>query len=189
MELQQQFDDLVAQSLIQIGQGLIHEQKRRARHESPGNGHPLLLAAGQTRRVLNRPISQSNPFEHLGDPGCAHGLRDPSRSEAKFQIPGDSQVRPQGQILEDHSDVALCGRDPNDSVFRNDALAQQDNPFIRCSKPGKDTEYGRLAASGWTVEDQAFSAGGAKRELIQDAPAIVALGHVSKLDGSHARLP
>ncbi len=56
---------------VQVRKGFVHEQHRRFRSQGSGNGHTLLLAAGQLRRVA--------VHEHtdLHDPGySAHGQVD-----------------------------------------------------------------------------------------------------------------
>jgi hypothetical protein len=62
---EQQFDDALAGGRIQVAGGLVGEQHRGIGGEGPGDGHPLLLAAGQLVRVMA--LAGGEP--HFGEDG------------------------------------------------------------------------------------------------------------------------
>ena len=73
---------LQAQLGVQIGQGLIHEQHRRLRGQGAGDGHPLLLAAGELCGVAVHKHADLHDAGHPADgevdllPGELAGLGD-----------------------------------------------------------------------------------------------------------------
>ena len=89
-----------AQLGIQVGQGLVHEQYRGLRGQGTGNGHALLLAAGQLRRI---PVHEHADLDDAADPadgqvdllfGQLPGLHDdfPVLAEAELSIQGKACV-------------------------------------------------------------------------------------------------
>ena len=62
---------LQAELGVQVGQGLVHEQHRGLRGQGAGDGHPLLLAAGQLGGVA---VHEHADLYDAGDP--AHGQVD-----------------------------------------------------------------------------------------------------------------
>ena len=65
VEVPQHADDLPARAGIQGPRGLIRQNHRRAAHQRPGDGNPLLLAAGQLRRKVVPVVEQSDPVDHF----------------------------------------------------------------------------------------------------------------------------
>ena len=64
----QQLEDLHAGAEVEVARGLVGDEQRVAGGEGPGDGHPLLLAAGQLARVVVQPLGQPHLVEHLGGP-------------------------------------------------------------------------------------------------------------------------
>ena len=56
---------LQAELGVQVGQGFVHKQHRGFRGQRPGDGHPLLLSAGQLRRVA---VHKHADFHDAGHP-------------------------------------------------------------------------------------------------------------------------
>ena len=54
---------------VQLTGRLVGEQDARSRGQRPGQGHPLLLAAGQLVGPLIGMAGQADQVQHLGDPG------------------------------------------------------------------------------------------------------------------------
>ena len=72
--------------LVEGGGGLVAEQHRRADGERAGDGHPLLLPAGQLRRVGPGALSQPHQIQQLGGPAPALGPADPGELERVLDV-------------------------------------------------------------------------------------------------------
>ena len=82
-------EDLPGGLAVQVARRLVGEDQRRLGHQGAGDGHPLLLPAGQLRRPVIQPVGQAEDLGH--------------RPEA---LPGGGVVGPAGQ-LERQPDVLL----------------------------------------------------------------------------------
>ena len=54
-----------AQLGVEVGERLVEQQHRRGVDQRPGQGHPLLLAAGQLVRIASRVAGQLDQLEGL----------------------------------------------------------------------------------------------------------------------------
>ncbi len=68
VEFEQQVADVLAGGLVQRPGGFIGEQDARAGDEGTGQGHALLLAAGQLSRVVAGAVREAHLGQHLIDP-------------------------------------------------------------------------------------------------------------------------
>jgi len=50
--------DLTGRDPVEVTGGLISHQNRRVRHNSPGNGNPLLLASRELGGIMVHPVRQ-----------------------------------------------------------------------------------------------------------------------------------
>jgi hypothetical protein len=64
---------------VEAGEGFVHEQQLGPRGEGPGDGHALLLAAGQARRIVALAPGQPHFGQHGPGPGLALGRGTPGR--------------------------------------------------------------------------------------------------------------
>ena len=64
----------VAQARVEVRERLVEEDQLRGRGERPGEGDPLLLAAGELVHRAAGLAAEPDQLEHLGDP-LAVGLR------------------------------------------------------------------------------------------------------------------
>ena len=55
--------------MVQIPGGLVGQQDPRPVGDGPGDGDPLLLAAGKPARPMARPLAQADQSQELGGPG------------------------------------------------------------------------------------------------------------------------
>ena len=76
--LEQQADDLVAGTLVEVAGRLVRQQHRRVVHKGAGHGHALALAAGEMRGHMVGAIGQTHTGEQGGRSGA---LRRPDRSD------------------------------------------------------------------------------------------------------------
>ena len=95
--------EAAAQLDVEVGEGLVEQQQARLRRQCAGQGHALLLAAGQFMGVALAQGAEIDQFEHLG--GDALALR--VLADAEGDVLGHRQVREQRVVLEHHADAAL----------------------------------------------------------------------------------
>ena len=99
----------LAKGGVEIGERLIEQDHSRARCQSPGQRHPLLLSAGQLMWQSLFGSGQSDQFEDLANPPvilpAAIVLDEPIA-----HVGGDGQVGEKGVVLKHHPDAAPLGR-------------------------------------------------------------------------------
>ena len=88
-QLFQQPHDVVPGALVQVPGRLVGQQHLGLLDQGPGDGHPLLLAAGQLRRQVPQPLPQPEVLQRGAWPGrparparCPAGPAPPPRSPA-----------------------------------------------------------------------------------------------------------
>jgi hypothetical protein len=85
---------------VEVGEGLVHEEGLRLPDDGPPERHPLPLAAGEGLRLA---------VEEVLDGEDARGLIHTGVEREAHVLP-DVHVRVERVVLEDHSDIALAGR-------------------------------------------------------------------------------
>lgn len=141
-----------AQLFIQRAEGFVHQHQLRFEHQRPGQGHPLLLAAGQLRGIT---LGEGVQLDHAQDALYAItnvALVQAAHGQRERQVFGDRHVREQSVVLEHHADVALVRRHVVDG-----APGQQDFPGSRGLEPGEHHQAGGLAGAGWPEQGQEFT--------------------------------
>ena len=138
---------------VQIGQGFIHADDGGARHQRAGDGHALLLAAGELAdgffQLLVGKVYLPGDVPHLlVDLGLAQFLN--------FQAEGDVVVHrhggEQGVALEHDADIPLFDRHPG-NVLVVDAHRAAD----RLDEARNGAQCGGLAAAGRAQEGEKFA--------------------------------
>ena len=119
---------------VQVGEGLVEEQHVRLDAEGAGQGHALLLAAGealgQTVGILVDLHELHELVGLLGDLGLGQLLV----LQAELHVLAHGEMGEDGVILEDHADVALGGVQVVDAlvveveVAALDAVEARDHP-------------------------------------------------------------
>ena len=111
-ELAEQRHHPLAVRSVQVAGGLVGQQKRGLNGEGPGDGHPLLLAAGHFSRDVRFAVGQPHHLQ-LFD-GSLLGLR--GRNAVQLQRQGDiflgSQNGQEIELLEDKADPAAADEGP-----------------------------------------------------------------------------
>ena len=160
-----QLDDLgphlIAQLGIQVGQGLIHQQHLGLPDNSPADGHPLTLAAGEGLGL---------PIQILGDVQDLSGLVNPA-VDLRFvhlpQLQGKGHVLPHGHVgvqgvaLEHHSDVPILGLYVVDQLAVDVQLALGD-----VLQAGNHPQGGGLAAAGGAHQNNKLLVGDLQVEVV-----------------------
>ena len=94
-DLPQQHEDLLAGPGVQRSGRLVGEDDLRAGHQRPGDGHALLLAAGELRRTVPGLIGEPDLVEHRTQPGgVGLGAGQPQRRLACAAVTTRQKERP-----------------------------------------------------------------------------------------------
>ena len=127
---------------IECGQGLVEKQNFRVLSQRASEGHSLLLAAGELRRLARAQARQSNHLERLPHLSLDVGLADLVHLQAEGDVLRDGHMREECVGLENGVDPAL----PDGHVV--DALpAEQDLAPIRGLQTGDAAQQRGLAAA------------------------------------------
>ena len=164
---------LLAQVLVQGTQRLVHEQQAGLVDGGAGQGHALLLAAGELRWTT---LAHSPPAAPCAAPPrparVDAGLRHLPHAQRKADVLRHRHVREQGVVLEHHADVAPVGRDGHGVAPRHAHGASRGR-----DETGRDAEQRRLA--GAARPDDREELAGFDREIgrLQRHEVAIALGH------------
>ena len=136
---------------VQIGQRLIHEKHLGMDDNGPGQGHSLLLAAGQ---ALRQAVLVFVDFYHLKNfihPILHVLLRHLADFQAVFHVLAYRQVGEDGIALKHHADVPFLGRNIVD-----DLVVKFDGSPLDAVKPGNHAQQSGLAAPGGPQQGKEF---------------------------------
>ena len=139
------------QFAVQGAQRFVQEQDPRLIDDGPGDGHALLLAAGQVDDVGMFIAVEVDQFQGIADlvADIIAGLAVDFRTEG--DIFGDVHMGKKRIILEHRIDLAPVRRQLGDI-----GSLKEDAPFIRRLKTGDEAERRRLAAAAGAEEGDKF---------------------------------
>ena len=155
-------------------------------HQGPGDGHPLLLAAGEPGDAALFKAVQGNQGEHLPDPGFDFVLGELLLPQGEGHVFKDVQVGEKGIFLKDRVDISLVGG------HVVDALAQEDHvSLVGGFKAADEPEERSFAAAGGTQKGEKFVVVNVQVDIFQDGLLPVeGFGDVFQLnDFFHGRPP
>ena len=98
---------VLAQSQVQRRQGFVQQQHLGLVHQRPGNGHPLLLAAGEGINAAVFVAAQADNFQHFIHPAVNFVLGQLGHLQSEGDVVVHIQVREQGVALEHGVDLPL----------------------------------------------------------------------------------
>ncbi|MNO34326.1 hypothetical protein D3C76_243580 [compost metagenome] len=101
---------VLAQLLVQGAERFIHQYQLRFEHQRPGQGHALLLAAGQLAGIALGERIELDHVQHALHAFADIGLAEVAHRQRECKVLGHGHVREQGIVLEHHADVALVRR-------------------------------------------------------------------------------
>ena len=156
--------DGVAQALVEVGEGLVHQEQRRLRGKGAGKGYALLLAARQHVRVTILEMADAEPRERVVRP--LHGGPSRHAPQAEEDILAGRQVREQGVVLEHEPDVAILRLD--EGPRRGDhPSVDRHRAGIRVLHAGDDPEERRLPGAGLPHQARDVSPRDLQRNLVK----------------------
>ncbi len=170
---------------VQRAERLVEQQHGRVEHQRPGQGHPLLLPAGQLAGPALGERAEMDQVDGLPHPGLQLLLGQLPVTQAEGHIVEHGEKREQRVALEHRVDVPLVGRN-----HRHVDVVEQYPAGRRLLEPGDQPQRGRLAAARGTEQREELPAGHGQVDLV-DGELNEALGQRHQLDLSsgHCSLP
>ena len=174
-QLAQPEPGLLAQLGVEVGERLVEQEQARVVDQGPGQGHALLLAAGELVRVARRQRLQADLGQDvvhlLGD----DVLGDPPQLQPVGHVVLDGLVRPERVGLEDQAEVALLGRDHlADGRVEEDLVVERDAALVGVIEAGDGPQQGGLPRAGGAEQRHHLAA----RDVEGDAPQDLVLAQL-----------
>jgi len=158
VEFEEHVDDRSARFVVEVAGRFVGEENFRAVDKSAGQGHALLLAAGELRRVMAGAVAEADATEDFagGLLRAAHAAQL-ERHENIFQR---GQRGEELETLENETGGGIAqGGDGVLVEVVEAAAVERDVPGGRPVETGAESEQGGLAAAGGS-DDGAVRAGG-----------------------------
>ena len=174
---------LLPQPPVEGAERFVHEHQVRLEHQCAGDGHPLLLPAGELPglAVLEtlQPHQLERPVHLLPPPGRIHF----PHFERERQVLSYREMREQGVVLEHHPDPALPGRGIGDFL-----PPQADRTAGRDFEAGQHHQAGGLPAAGRPEQRQELSLLHLEVETVHDEDfPVVGFGDAPEFDIGRVR--
>ena len=142
---------ILPQPQIQGAQRLVQQQDLGLVDQGPGDGHPLLLAAGELGDLSVLKAPEADDVQHLLDPPVdLHGVKL-GDAQAEGNVVVDVQMGEEGVALEDGVDLPAVGRQIVDLLTVKQHLARR-----RRQKSADDPQGRGLAAARGPQQRQKF---------------------------------
>ena len=163
---------------VQGGGGLVKAQNVRMQRQSPGNGHPLLLAAGELVGIVARPVGKT----HLGQQLPSGGLNVRLTLAATLlcqQLPGQCDVLQgrvlgeQVEVLEHKAEVEALGADllfllgGRVRSVKNHIVVDGNGSTIRCFQKVQTPQQRGFAAAGGPDDGEGLPLFQGKADVIE----------------------
>ncbi len=126
---------------VEIGERLVHQERRRLAHDGPTHGHPLPLTTGEGLRLAIEVLGDLEGLGGVLDPPPDVVLRHLAELETERHVVEHRHVRVEGIVLEHHGDVPVLGWDVVHHPIADLQLALAD-----VLQPGDHPQQGGLAA-------------------------------------------
>ena len=150
-------------SQIQRSQRFVQKQYLRAVHQSAGDGHPLLLAAGKLVDTAAVKALQADHLQHFGDALADLFLRHFRDTQAEGNVFKHVQVREQRILLEHRVDLPLMGRNVIDPHTVKGNITGSGR-----SKPADDPQRRGLATAAGAKQCEEFKIVDVKIDVIEN---------------------
>ena len=177
-------------AVIDIARRLVCEQELRPADHRTGNGHALLLSAGQGMRQGIEMTGQADPFEQFRHIFADRRFASPRDAQRQRDIIQRAQMLDQPEILKHDADTPAQRRDavPADA---GRVLAEQGQPAARRLQAEiHQLQQARFSSSTGPGDKLERALLDRETDIAEDrrAPGIAEL-HLVKLDHGAARLP
>ncbi|MCY1234030.1 hypothetical protein D9M72_465980 [compost metagenome] len=172
----------LAQFQVERGERFVQQQHIRARRQGAGQGHPLLLAAGEFGGTAAGQVFHLHQGQHLLDPARDGVALQSLHLQAEGDILGHAHVREERIVLEHGIDPALVGRELVHAL-----AADLDGAGGDLLEAGDGTQQGGLAAARRAKEGEELVVADADRDIVQRRSHFgiigIALADALHLDG------
>jgi hypothetical protein len=108
-DLPQFVEQILAQSRVQGAQRLVQHEQARGGGQAPGQGHALLLAAGQVEHLPAAVAGQAHQRQHLFNARRLPGLGPAQHAQSKGHVLLNIEVGKEGVVLEHETKAAPVG--------------------------------------------------------------------------------
>ncbi len=145
----QQLEDGLAGDVVQRAGGLVAQQQLGVLGQGPGDGHPLLLAAGQLGGEVPQPVAQAHVLQHV--PGIQGMVADLG---GQLHVLQGGEVLHQVVELEHEADVVppVAGELPGVEVADPHAV-HGDDAAGTAVHAAQHVQHGGLARAGGAHDD------------------------------------
>ena len=172
----EQVHDAAGGLRVQVSRGLVADEQRRAVHDGAGDGHALLLAAGELVGIAVELVGQAHEAQHLGHLGLDDVTALPDYLQGEGHVLEDGLVRQELEVLEHAADVAAqVGHAPvahgGQILVRHVDLARGGLDLA-----GKQTDEGGLARPGMAHEEDELPGEDLQSDVVQGR--LAGLGRV-----------
>ncbi len=165
--------EAAAQFHVEVGEGFVEQQQQRFGRQRAGQGHPLLLAAGEFVGVARGEVVELDQLQKLAHQALALWML----ADAEADVVGHAEMGEQRVVLEHHADPAFLRRQ-GEAGTRDDFAAQLDLPGQHRLEAGDGAQGGGLAASRRTQQAADVSGIEVQVEVLHDFLRGVAAGEI-----------
>ncbi len=167
---------------VERREGLVQQQDAGAAGERPGDGHPLLLPAGELVRPTAPVAGELDEVQVVADPGAQLRAAQSQPAQPVGHVVPDREVGEERVGLEDGVDVPPVGGYPH-----HVAAPQQDRSPVGVLEPGDHPQQRRLPAPGRAEHGEELALPHPQAQVTDGDLVGVGPGHPAQLDGGRAR--
>src|SRR5262245_16069924 len=169
VETDEQFEDMLSISAIEIARRLVRQQNRRLHHERSRQRDALLLAAGKLDRVMIAALDEADAVEQVFGAGAGGSIEAAAELHRQNDVFKGGKCRNQVIGLEDETEFFPSKLGKLVLTQLRDVLTVDDNAArCRCIETGNQAEQSALAASRRAHDGDELSGGNVKREVAND---------------------
>jgi len=174
IELAHEIDELSSVARVQIGRGLVSQNKIWAMHNSAGNGDALTFAAGEEIWAVIRTSREADAIESFCDPPPAIGVGEALNEERVLDVFSGGENWDQIESLEDES-YLFAPEDRGLGSVKTGCIDPLDKDAAggRLIDASDEIEERGLSASAGAGDGEEFTAIDGNRERIEGGDCVV----------------
>jgi hypothetical protein len=185
----QDVEDVMAGLRVEVAGRLVGEDDRRVGDDGPGDGDPLLLAAGQLPRLVPEAVAEAEPLEGLAGARLALAARDALVQQRRRDVLERRGPRQEVVGLEDEADRPAADRgeavvgEAGDRRARELVLARR-----RPVEAAEDAHHRRLAGARGSEDGDELALVDRERDVAQgvDEDGAHVVGPADTLEAEQA---
>ena len=177
------------QLVVEGAERLVEEQHQRLVDHGAGDGHALLLAAGKLMRATVRVLFEMHHAQGFQHPALDLAFRTGLHPKPESHVVAHGHMREQRVILKHGIDLTALRRDVVHPLPADGYVS-----LIRGLEARKDSQDGRLAATGRPKEGQKLAVADTQINALKRASVLERFVHTPQFDdivlsGHSSRLP